>query len=188
MENIFLFLSSAASPYLVGIFLVGVIFIVSVLLSYFLVGRRFRRYELAAQAAASIAAEIRALRNAFEGRYMPLALSKTLDRADQIRIKLQLRSWSIRRKSQLVAVEAEAAAVIGDMRNVAARPMTAADYELNRQALIAELAQVEADAVDEQREVEASASHGLALVFEKRDRARMRIARSQELFAASAVF
>lgn len=176
-------LGSSSSPF-IGLFAVFAICLVSWLVSGYFVKKTAKQRELAVAATSSIYDQIKLTRACFAGKYMPLALSKVLGEAEELRRELAHRSYLVERKAHFQAIAAEADATVGQIKAAVAKPFTVAEMEADRLALDAALLAAEEAAATLRAEIEAVYEEDMASCAAKLESDRAAIAQSQEQLAA----
>jgi acyl-coenzyme A synthetase/AMP-(fatty) acid ligase len=163
----------------IALFAIAGIGVICWIVSGHFVKEKFRRRDQASAAVNSIFAEIKQTRTSFKDKYMPLAVSKLLDEALELRQELAFRCYRVERHEHSVAIVSEASTVIEKIRAAVDAPFTVEDIESDRLALIAELASLEEEAAAERAAVETSYAEELAQVVSNLAYERERIALSQ---------
>lgn len=178
---------SSGSQVLIGIAVVFIILACSWWLAGLVTKRKFDRREQGRNAASSVFAEIKMTYTHFKGKYMPLALSKLLLEAGQVRLDLEHRAWRIEHPNQLSEIVGEANAVIERIRLEVASTFTKEAQEADRLELIAELASVEDQAATSRVDADEVYQEALGQIASDLENARRRIAEALEMLAALAL-
>jgi hypothetical protein len=180
----FVYVCLTVYPVIAAIFVVAISFKISG--PFYNIRIKRERRQQAETVVNELVSEIKAVRVAYEGKYMPIALKAELKAAIEAMITLRIRSLRVNRLSEIVEVVDEGTSVLVGLRALSARQMTKVEHEANHLALVVELAQLEVNTEKEQAALEETYHRQLRLLLEKRDSERLRLAKWQELLAANA--